>query len=55
MDRDAILARMADLEAQRQAALDQLNAIMGAIQDCEYWLRLEEQLRTEPPADEPKE
>lgn len=38
IDQAAIEARKADLLAQQQALLDQLNAVMGAVQDCDYWL-----------------
>lgn len=30
--------RLANLERDRQAHEAQINAIMGAIQDCEFWL-----------------
>lgn len=38
MTRDAILARKRALEADYQAALNQAQALHGAIQDCDFWL-----------------
>ena len=38
MNREAIEARRVALEAQRVELIAQVNATMGAIQDCEYWL-----------------
>jgi hypothetical protein len=38
MTRDEIQARIAQLEAQRVELIAQVNATMGAIQDCTYWL-----------------
>lgn len=36
--REKLLARIADLESQKEAAVAQINAIMGAIQDCQFWI-----------------
>uniref|UniRef100_A0A6M3IEM1 Uncharacterized protein n=1 Tax=viral metagenome TaxID=1070528 RepID=A0A6M3IEM1_9ZZZZ len=36
--REAIEARLADLRAQREQLVGNLNAFNGAIQDCEFWL-----------------
>lgn len=36
--REAIEARLADLKAQRDQLIANINACGGAIQDCEYWL-----------------
>ena len=33
-----VVARKAALEAQRDKLLSDLNAVYGAIQDCEHWL-----------------
>jgi hypothetical protein len=38
MTRDDVEARRAALEAQRVELIAQVNATMGAIQDCDYWL-----------------
>ena len=38
IDRLAIEERRAALEAQRVALEGQINAVLGAIQDCDYWL-----------------
>lgn len=38
LSRTAIEGRLKDLEAQRDKALANLNAIAGAIQDCHFWL-----------------
>ena len=36
--RDALLARQADLAEQEKLAWANLNAVLGAMQDCEHWL-----------------
>lgn len=38
MDKEKINARLAELEKARQQTLANLNAIIGAIQECNYWL-----------------
>ena len=38
IDRPAIEERRAALEVQRAALEGQINAVLGAIQDCDYWL-----------------
>ena len=38
MDTTTILARIADLKQQRETAIANVNALSGAIQDCEFWL-----------------
>ena len=38
MDTTTILARIADLKQQRETAISNVNALSGAIQDCEFWL-----------------
>ncbi len=38
MDRDRILARIKELETQADKLKADLNAVGGAIQDCEFWL-----------------
>ena len=38
MTREQIEKRLAELEAQREQALANANALSGAIQDCRYWL-----------------
>lgn len=40
VDRELILRRMNQLREQEKAAWAQLNAVLGAIEDCEFWLRL---------------
>jgi hypothetical protein len=47
--RDALLARRTQLAAEEKIAWANLNAVLGAIQDCDFWLaRL-----AEPPLSEP--
>ena len=36
--RDALLARQAELAEQEKLAWANLNAVLGAMQDCEHWL-----------------
>ena len=36
--RDALLARQAQLAEQEKLAWANLNAVLGAMQDCEHWL-----------------
>mgnify|MGYP001566969852 CR=1 FL=1 len=36
--RDQIEARLAQLKTERDAAIANINAYNGAIQDCEHWL-----------------
>jgi hypothetical protein len=31
--------RLQELELQKLGLVDQINAVMGAIQDCQFWLR----------------
>ena len=38
MNTTAILARIADLKKQLETAISNVNALGGAIQDCEFWL-----------------
>ena len=38
IDKDAIEARIIDLRAKRERALQTAFVLDGAIQDCEYWL-----------------
>jgi hypothetical protein len=38
MDRDRILARITELEAQADKLKADLNAVGGALQDCQFWL-----------------
>ena len=38
MDKGRILARLAELEAQAEKLKADLNAVGGAIQDCQFWL-----------------
>ncbi|MBW2672587.1 MAG: hypothetical protein JRD89_04110 [Deltaproteobacteria bacterium] len=35
--------RLAKLKAEREQLIANLNAYNGAIQDCEYWLKLTEE------------
>lgn len=42
MTEEQILARLEELKVQADTLRANLNAVSGAIQDCEYWL---EQLR----------
>ncbi len=47
--RETIEARLAELRAQREQMIANLNAIGGAIQDCEFWLsELEKAEETDP-------
>jgi len=48
--REQIEARRAELDSQRAALEGQINAVLGAIADCDYWLS---QL-DEPPAEQAK-
>jgi hypothetical protein len=43
MDRAALEARIADLEAQRERTIATVNVINGAIEDCKYWLSVIDQ------------
>ena len=38
MTEEAVRARLAELKAQAQQLRDNLLAVDGAIQDCEFWL-----------------
>ena len=38
MTKEQILARIEELKAQAEQLKANLNAVGGAIQDCEYWL-----------------
>jgi len=38
ISKDLILQRKKELEQQRDVTLANFNALLGAIQDCEYWL-----------------
>jgi prefoldin subunit 5 len=44
-----IIVRLEELKTQAEALRGNLNAIGGAIQDCEYWL---EQIKIEPEINE---
>ncbi len=37
--KDSVVARKAELEQQRQNVIGNLNAIAGALQDCDYWIQ----------------
>lgn len=52
--KDEILKRKEQLQAEYQQAIGTVQAINGALQDCDYWLKLlEEQERGNPaPLDE---
>jgi len=59
LTKDAVLKRKADLEAQRTQLISNVNAISGAIQDCDYWAELIDKKENElfdaavpPPVDE---
>ena len=43
---DDYRSRLAQLDEQRQTLTDQLNATLGAMQDCEFWIA---QLLTQKP------
>jgi hypothetical protein len=46
MTKDSVTARKNELEQQRLQFLANLNAVAGAMQDCDYWLaQLEEEER----------
>jgi hypothetical protein len=38
MDHETILKRKAELTAQREQLIGNVNALAGAIQDCDFWL-----------------
>jgi hypothetical protein len=38
MDKASVLKRKEELEQQRIQLIANLNAVVGAMQDCEYWL-----------------
>ena len=53
MTKDLVQKRKQELEQQRVQTIATLNAIEGAVQDCDYWLK-----QLEPPptiSDSPKE
>jgi hypothetical protein len=50
-----IEARRRELEARRDQALADLNALAGALQDCEYWLTQVAETGPPPPAAVPAE
>ena len=50
IDRPAIEERRAALEVQRAALEGQINAVLGAIQDCDYWLAKLDEPPAEPQA-----
>ena len=43
-------ARLAQLRQQRQEMEDQMNALIGAIQDCEFWFAQASHPDPPPPA-----
>lgn len=48
MNREELLARIAELSKLRDNALANANALGGAIQDCEFWLQRIEAQEREP-------
>lgn len=38
MTKEALEARIKELEAQKEQAIATVNAIAGALQDCNFWL-----------------
>jgi hypothetical protein len=36
--KDSVIARKEELESQRVQVLANLHAIVGAMQDCDYWI-----------------
>ena len=48
MDKEKIQARLAELKQQLERVTADGNAIVGAIQDCEYWLAQIEQEESKP-------
>ncbi len=40
IDRDTLLRRRAELEANKDQVLGQLNATVGAIAEVDYWLSI---------------
>jgi hypothetical protein len=46
MTKDSVLARKNELDQQRLQYIANLNAVVGAIQDCDYWIaKLDEEER----------
>lgn len=43
-----IQARLDELERDRQAHEAQINAIMGAMQDCDFWLKKIDEAEAQP-------
>ena len=37
--KDSVIARRSELDRQRLDCVATLNAIVGAMQDCEFWLK----------------
>lgn len=46
MDKDKIMQRITDLQARQEQLVANLNAVHGAIQECQYWLSQLEQKET---------
>jgi hypothetical protein len=40
MNTETIQKRLDDLKSQKDVMMNNLHGILGAIQDCEYWLNL---------------
>ena len=43
MNREAVEKRLEELRSSFEQAISNANAIQGAIQDCEYWLKIIEE------------
>jgi hypothetical protein len=51
--KEAIQARADSLQKQAEKLRGDLNAVIGALQDCGYWLAQLDQPSTEPPKETP--
>lgn len=53
--KDSVLAWKKQLDEQRLNTIGNLNAIVGAMQDCEHWLAILEQPEPAPAVETPVE
>lgn len=52
VSKEALQARLFELQRQREQAIANVNAISGAIQECEYWLKKLKEKEEEEPEEE---